>query len=210
MTVKVKICGITSAEDACRAVESGADAIGLMFYEKSPRHVTLAEAAWISRAVPPFISKVGVFVNSDRETVEEAVQYCGLDALQFHGEETPSFCESFLPRKTIKAFRVKDAATLEVLLEYYGRVDAVLLDSYVAGQRGGTGATFNWDLARRAKEGGVPVVLAGGLTPDNVAKAVRLVGPYGVDVSSGVESAPGRKDGEKVAAFIRAAKAAQG
>jgi len=208
MPIKVKICGITNPDDARIAVAARVDAIGLMFYEKSPRHLTLEQAARISEVLPPFVSKVGVFVNALRETVEEAVRRCGLDVLQFHGEESPSYCASFAPRKVIKAFRIRNAASLEALADYQDSTDAWLLDSYVAGKHGGTGATFNWDLAMQAQEEGVPIVLAGGLTPDNVADAVRQVTPYAVDVSSGVESSPGRKDPASVAAFIRAAKLA--
>jgi phosphoribosylanthranilate isomerase len=139
-------------------------------------------------------------VNASAETVRATVAECGLDTLQFHGEETPEFCRQFAPLKVIKAFRVQNAASLQPLPAY--AADAWLLDSYVAGQRGGTGAQFNWELACQAKELGRPVILAGGLTPANIADAVQQVWPFGVDVSSGVESAPGVKDARLVRQFV--------
>lgn len=201
MLTKVKICGITRLPDALAAVEAGADALGFMFYEGSKRNIAPTAAAQIIRALPPFIAKVGVFVNASAEAVRAVVAECGIDTLQFHGEETPEFCRQFAPLKVVKAFRIQNAASLQPLPDY--GVDAWLLDSYVAGQRGGTGERFNWDLACAAKELGRPVILAGGLTPENVADAVHQVWPFGVDVSSGVESAPGQKDAELVRSFIK-------
>jgi phosphoribosylanthranilate isomerase len=203
--VRVKICGITHPEDALEAVEAGADALGFMFYERSPRHVDLAEAGDIARRLPPFVAKVGVFVNPTADYVRQAIAQSGLDTLQFHGEESSDFCSQF-GLKVIKAFRVSDASLLPALLAY--ATDAWLLDSYVPGQLGGTGECFNWDLALEAKSHGRPIILAGGLTPENVAEAVRRVRPFGVDVSSGVESAPGEKDADKMRAFIAAARMA--
>lgn len=200
MHTKVKICGITRLPDALAAVEAGADALGFMFYEGSKRNLSPAAAAAIIRALPPFVAKVGVFVNASSETVRAVVAECGLDTLQFHGEETPEFCRQFAPLKVIKAFRIQDAASLKPLPDF--AVDAWLLDSYVAGQRGGTGERFNWELAAQAKELGRPVILAGGLTPENVADAVQQVWPFGVDVSSGVETAPGQKDAGLVQRFV--------
>lgn len=200
MRTKVKICGLTRLPDALAAVEAGADALGFMFFTGSKRHIAPATAAQIIRALPPFVAKVGVFVNASAETVRATIAECGLDTLQFHGEETPEFCRQFAPLKVVKAFRIQNADSLKPLPEY--AVDAWLLDSYVAGQRGGTGEKFNWDLAAQAKELGRPVILAGGLTPENVADAVQQVWPYGVDVSSGVESAPGQKDAELVRRFV--------
>jgi len=205
MSTVVKICGITNVEDGVAAAEAGANAIGLMFYEQSPRNVSLQTAAEIARQLPPFVIKVGVFVNPTEELVSSAIMECGLNVLQFHGEESPEFCQLF-PVMTIKAFRIKDEASLDALTDY--PTDAWLLDAYVAGQLGGTGAKFNWDLAVAAKNRGRPIFLAGGLTPENVADAIRQVQPYAVDVSSGVESAPGKKDHAKVRAFIQAAKSA--
>lgn len=204
MSLRVKICGITRVSDACAAVEAGADALGFMFYEPSPRNLAPEAAAAIIRELPPFIARVGVFVNAEADTVKRIAETCGLDTLQLHGEETPEYCAQFSGYRVVKAFRVRDESSLFALRSY--SVSAWLLDSYVADQHGGTGAKFNWDLAITAKSYGCPVILAGGLTPENVAEAVRQVRPYALDVSSGVESAPGVKDHAKVAAFIRAAK----
>ncbi len=205
MSVKVKICGITRAADAQAAAAAGADLLGFNFWTQSPRCLTPAAASDIIRALPPFVVKVGVFVDAEPETVLEAVRVCGLDLLQFHGDETPDYCLQF-NLMSMKAFRIRDAESLAALPAYH--TDAWLLDAFVAGQPGGTGATFNWDLAVEARKLGRPVFLAGGLTPENVATAVRRVQPYGVDVSSGVESAPGVKDYQKVRDFIAAAKQA--
>jgi phosphoribosylanthranilate isomerase len=199
----VKICGITSVEDGLAAAGAGADAIGLMFYEQSPRHITLETAAGISRQLPPFVTRVGVFVNADEEFVVRAITECGLNILQFHGDESPEFCRQF-PVMSLKAFRIRDRDSLEQLKAY--ETDAWLLDAYVKDARGGTGASFNWDLAIDAQKLGRPIFLAGGLTPENVGEAIRRVHPYGVDVSSGVESSPGKKDHAKVRAFVKAAK----
>jgi len=204
VSVKVKICGITHKDDALAAVAAGADALGFMFYEKSPRYLTLSNARSIIACLPPFISKVGVFVDPSEETVRRAVQDCGLDCIQLHGGESPRFCELFATMKVIKAFRILDAASLADLPGY--RTDAWLLDSYVPNALGGTGVQFNWALASEAKQHGVPVVLAGGLTPKNVAAAVQRVAPFAVDVSSGVESSPGRKDPALIRRFVIAAK----
>ncbi len=205
MPVKVKICGITNDADALAAAEAGADALGFVFCESSPRCVSVAAAASIIRRLPPFILKVGVFVDVPEHLVVQAISECGLNLLQFHGEETPDYCMQF-GLMSMKAFRIKDAASLEQLTRY--PTAAWLLDTYVAGKPGGTGETFNWDLALEAQTRGRPVFLAGGLTPANVAEAVRRARPYGVDVSSGVESAPGKKDLERVRAFITAARSA--
>lgn len=203
MSVKVKICGITNAEDAQAAVAAGADLLGFVFYDGSPRHVTVEQAAAIARTIPPFVVRVGLFVNAPEELVGQALSACGLQLLQFHGDETPEYCRQF-GAMSMKAFRVKNAESIRELPAY--PTDAWLLDAFVPGQLGGTGHSFNWDLAIEAVNLGKPVFLAGGLTPANVAEAVRKVQPYGVDVSSGVESAPGRKDHAKVRAFIEAAK----
>jgi phosphoribosylanthranilate isomerase len=206
MSVKVKICGITSVASGLAAAEAGADLVGLMFYEKSPRHISLETAAEISRALPPYVLKAGVFVNPSEETVVEAIARCGLNLLQFHGDETPEFCMQF-GLMSMKAFRIRNAASLAALPEY--PTAAYLLDAFSPEALGGTGEKFNWDLAVEAKKFGKPVFLAGGLTPGNVAKAVKKVQPFAVDVSSGVESAPGRKDAAKVRAFIAAAKSVE-
>ena len=206
MSVKVKICGITNVEDALAAVEAGADALGFMFYSPSPRCVTRETVAQVIQQLPPFVAKVGVFVNPTVGEVRQAITECGLDTLQFHGEEAPEFCRQF-QLKTLKAFRVQGPETLNVLPDYSAM--AWLLDSFVAGTRGGTGNTFNWQIAAQAVKLGGRVILAGGLTPANASEAVRTVGPYGLDVSSGVESAPGKKDAAKVRAFIAAARSAK-
>jgi phosphoribosylanthranilate isomerase len=205
MSVRVKICGITNLTDALAAVEAGADALGFMFFTGSKRYITPAEARKLTLQLPPFILRVGVFVNPSQEEVTEAIGTAGINALQFHGEETPGYCASFsLP--VIKAIAIRDASSLDALQQY--SPSAFLLDAYVPGERGGTGETFNWKLALNAKTLGKPIILAGGLTPKNVGPAISEVAPYGVDVSSGVESAPGKKDPKKIEDFIRAAKAA--
>ncbi len=205
MSVKVKICGITNAADAAVAADAAADALGFIFYEKSPRHISVEAASAVSHGLPPAIVKVGVFVNPEEELVLRAIGECGLNLLQFHGEETPDYCIQF-GLMSMKAFRVRDLASLKELLSY--KTDAWLLDAYSATQHGGTGERFNWDLALEARKWGKPIFLAGGLTPENVAAAVKQVQPYAVDVSSGVESSPGKKDHAKVRAFIGAAKGA--
>jgi phosphoribosylanthranilate isomerase len=203
MSTRVKICGITNLADAQAAVEAGADALGLNFYEKSPRYVLLKTAAEISKQLPPFIMRVGVFVNAPEDFVLKAIAECGLTMLQFHGDESPEFCTRF-GLMTMKAFRIRDAKSLKLIPNY--QTDAYLLDAFSSTTLGGTGEKFNWDLAVEAQKFGKPVFLAGGLTPENVGDAVRKVQPFGVDVSSGVESAPGKKDHSKVKAFIAAAK----
>jgi phosphoribosylanthranilate isomerase len=205
MSTFVKICGITNIDDATVAAEAGADALGLMFYEPSPRHITIKAASDVAKKLPPFVIKVGVFVNAAEDLVMRAIGECGLNIVQFHGDESPEYCSQF-PMMTIKAFRVRDEESLKVLPDY--PTDAWLLDAYVAGKQGGTGEKFNWDLAVQAQKLGKPIFLAGGLTPENVADAVSKVHPYAVDVSSGVEATPGKKDHEKVRSFIKSAKSA--
>ena len=203
MSVKVKICGITSVSDANAAADAGADALGFMFWDKSPRAVSLGAAAEIVRQLPPFIVKVGVFVNAEEDLVIRAIRECGLNLLQFHGDETPEYCLQF-GLMSMKAFRMRDAGSLKALANY--PTDAWLLDAYTRGKPGGTGEQFDWDLAVEAVKLGRPIFLAGGLTPENVGEAVTRVQPYAVDVSSGVEAAPGRKDHAKVREFIAAAR----
>jgi phosphoribosylanthranilate isomerase len=207
MAVKVKICGITNLPDGMAAAEAGADALGFVFYDQSPRRISIEAAAVLIPQLPPFVMKVGVFVNAPEDLVVRAIRECGLNLLQFHGDEPPEYCLQF-GLMSMKAFRVRDAASLQALSRY--RTDAWLLDSYTPDKPGGTGETFNWDLAFEAQGLGHPIFLAGGLTAENVAEAVRRARPYGVDVSSGVEAAPGRKDHAKVKAFIQAAKAVEG
>jgi|SRR5579863_4622141 len=205
MSVIVKICGVTSVADGLAAAEAGADAVGLMFYKGSPRHITLETAAEIARALPPFVVKVGVFVNAPEDDVLHAISECGLNIAQFHGNESPEYCRQF-PVMSLKAFRIRDRDSLKALPDY--TTDAWLLDAFTPDALGGTGEKFNWDLAIEVQKMGRPIFLAGGLTPENVADAVRKVQPYGVDVSSGVESALGKKDHKKIRDFVRAAKAA--
>lgn len=197
--VKVKICGITSLEDALTAVEAGADALGFVFYPLSPRHIFPEQAGDIIRRLPPFVQTIGLFVNEDPAIVNTTADQCGLDLIQLHGEETPGYCDS-VRRRIIKAFRVRNITTLDALLQYH--VSGYLLDAWSPAAQGGTGQTFNWDIAAEAVKRGQRILLAGGLTPDNVADAVRQVKPYAVDVSSGVECSPGCKDADKVRTFI--------
>jgi len=203
MKTRVKICGITNLADARVAVEAGADAIGFVFYEKSPRLVSLKTAAEISKQLPPFVMRVGVFVNAPEDFVLRAIGECNLTMLQFHGDEPPEFCTQF-GLISMKAFRIRDAESLKKIPDYL--TDAYLLDAFSSTTLGGTGEKFNWDLAVAAQKFGKPIFLAGGLTPENVAEAVKKVHPFGVDVSSGVEISSEKKDHAKVKAFIKAAK----
>jgi len=206
MSTRVKICGITNLPDAQAAVEAGADALGFNYYEKSPRHLTVSAAAGISKQLPPFVMRVGVFVNAPEELVLRAIADSGLSMLQFHGEEPPEFCTQF-GLMSMKAFRIRDAASLPEMPKF--QTDAWLLDAYSPEARGGTGEKFNWELAIEAQKLGKPIFLAGGLTPENVAEAVRKVRPFGVDVASGVESSPGKKDHQKMKDFIAAVRAVE-
>jgi phosphoribosylanthranilate isomerase len=197
--VRVKICGITNLEDALMAVEAGADALGFVFFRGSPRFLSPENAAAIICRLPAFVQTVGLFVNEESATVNSVADQCGLDLVQLHGEESPDYCAA-VKRRIIKAFRVKDASSLVAMPRYH--VAACLLDAWSPAAPGGTGTTFNWDIAARAAAL-QPIILAGGLTPENVAEAVATVKPYAVDVSSGVESAPGKKDAGLVSRFIR-------
>ncbi|ALA58708.1 phosphoribosylanthranilate isomerase [Nitrospira moscoviensis] len=205
-SVKVKICGITNVEDAAAAVGAGADALGFVLYRQSPRYVDPAAVRAIVAGLPPFVLTVGVFVNEEAGTVRKVMDECGLALAQLHGDETASYCEA-LGRPAVKALRLKDRGTFLALAEFHGRanVRGFLIDAYSEHAYGGTGRTVDWTLAAEAAHS-APILLAGGLTPANVAEAVRAVKPYGVDVSSGVEARPGKKDLDKVKAFIRAAR----
>lgn len=203
MKTKVKICGITNLADAQVAVEAGADAIGFIFYDQSPRYISIEAAAEISKKIPPHVLRVGVFVNAPEEFIFRAISEAGLTLLQFHGDEPPEFCTQF-GVMSMKAFRMRNADSLAALADY--QTDAYLLDAHSESSLGGTGEKFNWDLAVAAQEFGKPIFLAGGLTPENVMQAVQQAQPFAVDVSSGVESAPGKKDHAKVKAFIHAVK----
>ncbi|MEA3368869.1 MAG: phosphoribosylanthranilate isomerase [Candidatus Ratteibacteria bacterium] len=201
---RIKICGITNLEDALLAASLGADAVGFIF-APSPRQINLAKARDIIKKIPPFISPVGVFVNEKLEKIRETADECPLDYIQLHGEEPPEFCRSLFPQKIIKTFRIKDEKSLERVSSYF-QVRAILLDTFVEGQAGGTGKTFNWRLAEETKKIGRPIILSGGLSPQNVRQAIESAAPFAVDVSSGIESHPGKKDRVKLAAFIKAVR----
>ena len=203
MRTRVKICGITRCEDAQLAVDAGVDAIGLVFYDKSPRFVSNETAAEISQLVPAFVSRVALFKDADKAVIDSVLQAVEIDLIQFHGSETADFCQQFtLPY--IKAIGMKgtehDAGFLCSSAEKYRAAKALLLDGHAPGEAGGTGESFDWASIASIDK---PVILAGGLTPENVAQAITLVQPFAVDVSSGVESAPGIKDKDKVAAFMK-------
>ncbi len=200
MRTRVKICGITNRQDARDAVDLGADAIGLVFYPASPRAVTVAQAREVVFGLPPFVTVVGLFVNAERVEIAEALAGCRIDLLQFHGQECPDYCAEH-GRPYLKAVRMREQVDLAAERARYATASALLLDTYQPGVPGGTGEAFDWARVPAALAG--EVVLAGGLTPDNVAAAVRQVQPYAVDVSGGVERAKGRKDRDKMAAFMR-------
>jgi len=202
---KVKVCGITNLEDALAAVELGADALGFVF-APSPRQVTPQQVANIVAELPPFMCKVGVFVDSALQEITECMRFCGLNLVQLHGSESPDLCRALFPR-VIKSFRVKDESVLTFFPRY--EVSAYLLDSYHEVLKGGTGQSFDWGIAKKAGQYG-PVILSGGLNPANVCQAIAEVQPYAVDVSSGVESRPGVKDHVKLRAFLEAAKGETG
>ena len=199
LQIKVKICGMTQLKDALFAVEQGVDAVGFIFYKKSPRAVTMKTVREIITKLPPLVDTVGVFVNESAERLNKIADYCGLDLVQLHGEESPAFCRK-IRRRVIKAFRVKDLQSIKQLEKF--PVSGFLLDTFSDDLHGGTGKTFDWNLALPAKKMG-PVLLAGGLTPRNILQAVRQVRPYGIDVCSGVEKSPRIKDLEKVRAFLK-------
>ncbi len=204
---RVKICGLTRAEDVRAAVGAGADAVGFVFVPGTPRAVTAAVAAELRRQVPPFVNVVGLFVDERLEEIRAIAEAVGLDAVQLHGDETPEMaaaCRRWT--RVIKAFRVRGPETLAGMPAYADAVDAYLLDAFVAGAHGGTGARFDWDLAIQARALEKPLILAGGLKPENAAEAVQRVQPYALDVSSGVESAPGIKDAERIGRFLAAVR----
>ncbi|QFT55774.1 phosphoribosylanthranilate isomerase [Microbulbifer sp. THAF38] len=201
--MQVKICGITRVEDALMAVDAGADALGLVFYKASPRYIDPKAAAVIAAAVPPFVTLTGLFVDAAQSEVGQALELVPLNLLQFHGEERARYCEQFR-RPYIKALRMKEGLNVAAAMQEHPKARGFLLDAYRPGVPGGTGETFDWD--RVPQESGRSIVLAGGLNADNVSKAISAARPQGVDVSGGVEEAPGIKDRQKVSAFIRAAK----
>jgi phosphoribosylanthranilate isomerase len=203
--VRVKICGITRLEDVLTVAKSGADAIGLVFYEKSPRHVSIEKAAQLASALPPFVTVVGLFVNASAKAVREVLASVSLDVLQFHGDETPAFCEQF-HKPYLKAIRVKPGVDLLQCAALFHSAQGLLLDAHVEGIPGGTGAVFDWTLIPANFP--MPLILSGGLDSENVAAAIRQVRPYAVDVSSGVEigrginTLKGIKDAAKIARFM--------
>lgn len=201
MRTRAKICGITRVEDALSAIEHGADAIGLVFYPPSPRHVSVAQAAEISAALPPFVTVVALFVNPKKSEVTDVLSQVRIDLLQFHGDEDEAACSQYrLPY--LKAVRVKESTNLIQYAQTYSSAKALLLDAYSERVVGGTGQTFDWRLI--PKNMPLPIVLAGGLTSENVAEAIQQVRPYAVDVSGGVEQSKGVKDSAKIAAFMSA------
>ena len=203
MRVRVKVCGITRVEDALAAARHGADAIGFVFWDQSARSVAPAQAREIASRLPPFVSTVGVYVDPSPEWVEETAVTAGLSLLQFHGEELPDFCSQFrLPY--IKALRVREGVDLLQYGKLYQNAKGLLLDTYTAGMPGGTGQVFDWGLIPR--DFPLPLVLSGGLNPDNVMPAIKQVRPWAVDVSSGVEIAKGIKDINKISAFMQGVK----
>lgn len=200
---RIKICGLREPAHARLAAREGADAVGLVFHPASPRYVTLAEAARLAAELPPFVAAVGLFVDAGESTVREALRAVRLDLLQFHGDEPPEFCEAFgLPY--LRAVRMEEGTDLLECASRFRRAKALLLDAHVPGQPGGTGQTFDW--ARIPREPPVPIILSGGLTPQNVGEAVRSVRPWAVDVSSGVEASRGTKDPGRIVEFIRSVR----
>lgn len=206
MTVRIKVCGFTRVDDAVAAAALGVDAIGLVFYPPSPRHVDVTQAQAIIAALPPFVSVVALFVNPQRAEVEAVLSQCAIDILQFHGEESPAFCRSFA-RPYLKAVRVRPGVDLAALAADYHDARGLLTDAFVEGAHGGTGSTFDWTLIPPGL--GLPLILSGGLDEHTVADAVRRVRPAAVDVSSGVEAGKGIKSPQRVADFVAAVRAAQ-
>lgn len=199
---KVKICGIKTLSDAKFAVDYGTDAIGFVFAE-SIRNVSKEKARAIVQKLPPFVTTVGLFVDENAENIEAICRFCGLDAIQLHGNERPSLLNKLKDFKTIKAFRIRNEKDILPIKKY--KPDAILLDGYSKNQMGGTGISFDWKIVRKIRTS-IPIILAGGLTHLNVSQAIKIANPYGVDVSSGVESHPGKKDRKLIKKFIDAAK----
>lgn len=201
---KVKICGITNLEDAKASIYAGCDALGFVFYRKSPRYIAPKIAKAIIKSLPKNILKVGVFVNSKEKTIKKIAKFCGLDILQFHGNESTGFCRRFRSYKVIKALRVKDKVDLKHILQY--NPFAYLFDAFIESKLGGTGKKFDWKLIKHLNGIKKPIFLSGGLSTDNVKKAIEIAKPGWVDVSSSVEVSPGKKDHQKVSDFIKKVK----
>ena len=203
--MKIKICGITNREDARDAIALGVDALGFIFYKDSPRFVSSDLVEEISVFVPPFIQMVGVFVNHSKQEIDELVHKCRLDIIQLHGDEATTFCLG-MKRRVIKAFSISDLEDIQDIAHYQGIVSGMLLDTKVDGKVGGTGQSFDWGIALQVKEYDTPVILSGGINEGNIKKAIQLVIPYGVDICSGVDSEPGKKDYNKMKAIIEEVK----
>ncbi|MGW8248069.1 MAG: phosphoribosylanthranilate isomerase [Acidiferrobacterales bacterium] len=199
MRTRVKICGITRAEDAQTAARLGADAIGMVFYDASPRNISIEQARGLSRSLPPFVCRVGLFVDADPQFVKEVMELVPLDMLQFHGNESATDCDQFR-KPYIKAIRMESGMSVSERMKEFSGASAMLLDTYSASVAGGSGESFDWSLVPQERP--IPIILAGGLSAGNVAEAIRVVHPYAVDVSSGVERDKGIKDADKMSAFI--------
>ncbi|WP_028579396.1 phosphoribosylanthranilate isomerase [Desulfogranum japonicum] len=208
--VRVKICGITRFDDAVTAVRAGVDALGFIFYEQSPRYIDPEEAKIILDELPPFVDSVGVFVDKKRKEVEEIIDYCRLDYVQLHGEESPKYCERLArfasPCEVLKAFRVGPHLTPETIVDYSPYVRGFLFDTYKKGEKGGTGEVFDWSVIKKLNLR-KPYLLAGGLDVENISKALKSVKPFGVDANSGLETAPGRKNHALIVDFIQKVRA---
>ena len=200
---RVKICGITNTDDVLLACESGADAIGLVFYPPSPRYINIAQAVEVVECLPPFVTSVALFVNAQRNFIEQVIEQVPIDVLQFHGDETAAFCASF-KRPYLKAIRMKPGLDLYAVQDEYASAQGLLLDTYKKGVPGGTGESFNWDKVPHDLN--LPIILAGGLVPENIAQAISQVKPYAVDVSGGVEASKGKKDPDKIIHFMKAVR----
>lgn len=209
MPIRTKICGITRPQDGLAAARAGADAIGLVFYPRSPRAVTIEQAAEICAALPPFVTAVGLFVDAEHFAIDDVLRGVPLDLLQFHGSETPAQCEAF-DTPYIKAIRMSEEADLVEAASHYGSARGLLVDTWSPTEAGGTGEAFDWGRVSPAmrEDMETPIILAGGLHPGNVAEAIAAVQPYAVDVSSGVEASKGIKDADKITAFMQAVRQA--
>ena len=199
MRTRVKICGITRAEDAQTAARLGADAIGMVFYEASPRNVSLEQAQALLQSLPPFVSRVGLFVDADPQFVKEAMESVSLDMLQFHGNESAADCDQY-NKPYIKAIRMESGISIPERMREFSGASAILLDTFTTSVAGGSGESFDWSLV--PKDRTLPIILAGGLNAANVSEAIKAVHPYAVDISSGVEVSKGIKDVDKMSAFI--------